>query len=200
MNIFSWTYFIFGMFPIVGLVLQYIKLEGKSWLYAFLVGVATCVVGFHLAAPWYTDYPVKVLYLTYGAFMLVAATLLSKKTEFLQVNWALGITLLLTFIVSEWWEWGTFIYGHLGLFGKEYFGSIEQIYVIVIFFVLVMYSRVQWSRFKITLLLIPIVVSLLVIAAYPSEIYSKNVWFIPRIVTYLCLGYVFVHGGTPHSS
>ena len=171
----------------------------RRWFYAFVSCFVAIIVSFHLVAP-YTDpfYPVKYLYLIYGAYFLIVLTSFVKKHGCSKFNKYLGLTCILAYVTSEYWEVPTFVCVHLcwllhlGWLGKYYAGSVNQIYLIVAFVLLVKYSKFSFNKRSITLLLIPFLVSAIVTILWPGWEHAVSTWLIARFACYICLGTAFL--------
>jgi len=191
--IFNVTYFLVGMFPVLGLLLQYIPLNGRKWYYTFAISFTAVISLFFCVAP-YTEakYPVKYLYLIYGAYFLVVLTCFVKKHGYSYFNKLLGITFILAYVTSEWWEIPVFVCGHLGWLGKTYEGSINQIYLILAFYLLIKYSKFSFNARALTLMAISLVIASLIQVLFPLYEFSSSYWMIARVAAYICLGAAFL--------
>ena len=78
------------------------------------------------------------------------------KYNYVNFNKLLGVTFILSYVTSEYWEIPTFVCGHFGWFEKIYEGSINQLYLIVCFILLVKYSKFSFSKNSMLLLLVPL--------------------------------------------
>lgn len=196
MKILNMIYFLVGMLPAFGLCLQYIKLKGRKWFVTVTILVILLIFIFYVFAPYNPPtnnptiayYPPKILYVSYGLFFETVLIAFVWKYGFSDFGKLLGLSLLLTHVVTEYWEIPIFVFGHLGLFGKYYAGSINQIYLIVSFVLLTYFSKFSFNKKSVLTLLIPIIVSFVIVSQYPDIIYCSSIWIIPRVVTYVCLG------------
>jgi len=190
--IFSIMYLFVGMLPVFGVALQYIKMSGRKWFHLTILSFIPAIATFFSIVSYDPAYPVKHLYLFYGSFLVVCLYLLTRKYGYDNYSKILGITCLLTYVSTEWWEIPVFFCGHFGLLGKQYYGSINQIYLVASFFLLLKYGKFRFNKLNTVLLIVPIVVSSVVIYHFPSMEYAGSIWLIARVTSWLLLGLVFL--------
>lgn len=181
--------FLTGMFPVVGYTLCHVKFNGKKWLV-----LTTCVIvffsmlAFTFAKQIDIEDPPTILYLSYAGFMIFFLVLLTRKYGYDKFNVLLGVTLLLTYVTTQWWEIPVYIFAVLGVFGKEYLGPWNQIYLATSFILALKMGKVKITKTNILLLLSSLVTSTLIIMRYPGLEYSGGVWMVNRFIGYACLG------------
>jgi len=173
-----------GLLPIAGILLYYIPLNGRRWLYGSLGSITALSIFFYFVARR-TDimYPPNLLFITYGGFLMVYLCFDSWMNNYKEFNKTLSMGLLLTYFSTEFWEIPVFVFALFGLFGKEYLGPWNQVYLFVVFYYLMHYSEIKPSK----KLLIPIGISALILMAYPEVIYSNSIWFVNRFIGYFFL-------------
>lgn len=193
------VYFLVGMLPVFGLLLQYIPLNGKKWFYLATASILSLILGFYLPTPYYSPsgnteyyYVPKHLYIVYGIFLGLVLCGFVLKYGYTFFGKLLGLSFLLTHVSTEYWEIPVFVYGHLGLFGKHYAGSINQVYLIASFCLLIYFSKFIFNKKSIAILIAPVLTSFIVITLYPEVTYTGSIWLIARFVTYVCLGLAFL--------
>lgn len=185
-----------GLSPIAGLLIILIEVRVKEWYLNFIkvvlpaLGIAYCILGL-ISNPTFPDYWQVLLYgLTVSLFL----HLLQRKNPDKNAK-VLGIVLIVTHLFSQYWEIPMFIIVHLGLFGYGYgyLGSIDQLYLILVFYLALRFSNISIAKKDLILLSAPIMFSTLAFFFYPVMIsYVSTLWFLVRCFSCFCLGKFFV--------
>ena len=190
------TYILVGFLPIFGLLLQHVRLNGKKWFLLFSSTFIPSMVVMYLLTPLYDPlspfYPMKFLIPIYGLFLMATLTGFVWKHGFMEFNKFLGITFLLVYVATEYWQIPVFVFGYLGLFGKYFTGVVNQAYLLVAFVLLVKFTNLRFTNVNMGLLVFPLVVSTIIQILYPCTIHSGSTWMISRFVNCFCLGGVFL--------
>lgn len=189
---------IFGLYMLVPfgyLVFYGTKLNGKKW---FLITEAMAAFGilFFFLNGFRLEplYPPRILYVTYGSFIMLFLYLMVRKHGYKHYEKILGITFILGYVLNEWWEIPVFIAGHIGYLGKEYCGSATQLFLIFAFLTLLRVSHLEITRQNIILMVLPVIASFFIILHFPTVDYSGTVWLVNRFMSYAALGTVFYRG------
>lgn len=105
----------------------------------------------------------------------------------------IGISLIVSHLLSQWWEIPLFIIAHLGLLGYEYFSSIDQLYLITVFYMALIFTNISIAKRDLLLLLTPLVFTSLAFYFKPVIIdYVTPLWLFARILSCFCLGKFFI--------
>jgi len=109
----------------------------------------------------------------------------------------LGLTLMMTNLFSQYWEAPLFAYAHLGLPGFKYLGSMDQIYLLLVFYLTLKFANISMDIGTVLYLSIPLIATILVFMYRPVIIYYVDpLWFTVRCISCFCLGKVFIERGT----
>lgn len=147
------------------ILINRVRLDGKHGRMCFAVSELLCatLTVFLLLDGLHWLYPTWDLGI-YVVFMMLHLAIFTSKFGSKQFNRALAVSLLLTFVLTEAWEFGVNVYAYLGLFGRSVIPIIHplnHIYVILCFFLAVKISGFRFTKVNITLLLIGILSSFL---------------------------------------
>jgi len=151
------------------------------------IGIAYCILG-QISNPAYPDYWQFLLY----------STAISVFLHFLQARnpdnntKVLGLVLIVSHLFSQYWEIPIFIMAHLGLL-YGYLGSIDQLYLILVFYLALRFSNISIAKRDLITLSIPLVFTTLAFYFYPVIIsYVSPLWFFARLLSCFCLGKFFI--------
>ena len=123
-----------GLSPVVGMSIILLNISIKKWYLTFIktvlatIGITYFILGF-TSKHMFPDYWQVLLYsITISLF----THFLQRKNPDKNTN-VLGIVLIVTHLFSQFWEIPMFIMGHLEIMGYVYLGSIDQLYLILVF-------------------------------------------------------------------
>lgn len=186
--------FIFqGVLPILGLIIIILKVKFETWLLTFIKiivpisGIFYFVLG-QRATP---QYPCHNLILFYSLVMSIFLHFLQIKNPD-KTTKVLGIFLMVSHLFSQYWEIPVFIAGHLNILGAKYLGSIDQLYLILIFYLTSYFTNISVDRETIMYLSIPLVFSAIALHVLPIGKPQMPLGYIVRSVSCFCLGKVFI--------
>ena len=153
-----------------------------------IMGIAYCILG-QIFSPAFPDYWQIFLYSLAVSFFL----------HFLQRKYpdknakVLGVVLIINHLFSQYWEVPIFIMVHIGMLGIGYLGSIDQLYLILVFYIALRFSNIYISKRDLIILLTPLVFTTITYILDPV-IYSyvPPQWFIVRCINCFCLGKFFL--------
>lgn len=137
----------------------------------------------------------------YMIFMMIYLAIFTSKFGLNNFNRALAVSLLLTFVVTEAWEFAVVVYAYLGLFGRTVipiFHPLDHIYVILCFFFAVKISNLRFTKKNITILLIGILSSFLFFPPFDIIPFKSGVgvyneqFLILRTITFLSFASAFL--------
>lgn len=187
--------------PVFAILVSRVKWDGKHGYRYFAVSellfVSVAVFLLLNGLDWL--YPTFDLGI-YVVFMMFFLALFTRKFGSQRFNRALAVSLLLTFVVTEAWEFAVVMYAYLGLFGRTIipiFHPLDHLYVILCFFLAVKISGVRFTKGNIVLLLIGILSSFLffppfdVIPCKIGEGVYNEQFLILRTITFLSFASVF---------
>jgi len=182
-----------GLSPVLGLFIILFEFNIKKWILTFIktvlptIGIAYCILG-QISNPAYPDYWQFLLY----------STAISVFLHFLQARnpdnntKVLGLVLIVSHLFSQYWEIPIFIMAHLGLL-YGYLGSIDQLYLILVFYLALRFSNISIAKRDLITLSIPLVFTTLAFYFYPVIIsYVSPLWFFARLLSCFCLGKFFI--------
>lgn len=183
-----------GLSPVVGIAIILMGIPIKKQVLKLikislaLFGAIYFIVGYmnYLAVP---DYWQVMLYsITISLFIhLLQGRNPDKGSK------VLGVSLIVSHLFSQWWEIPLFIIVHLGLLGYGYFGSMDQLYLILVFYMALRFTNISIAKSDLILLLIPLVFTSLAFYFRPVIIYYVNpLWFFARALSCFCLGRFFI--------
>jgi len=183
-----------GFSPVIGLSIILLEIPIKKWYLTFIktvlpsLGIAYCISGqiSHYAFP---DYWQIFLY----------SIVISLFLHFLQRKYpdknakVLGVVFIVNHLFSQYWEIPFFIMVHIGILGIGYLGSIDQLYLILVFYLALKFSNISIAKGDLIILLTPLVFTTISYLLDPV-IYSyvPPQWFIVRCVNCFCLGKFFL--------
>ena len=152
------------------------------------MGIAYCILG-QISNPAFPDYWQIFLYSIAVSLFL----------HFLQRKYpdknakVLGVVLIVNHLFSQYWEVPIFIMVHIGMLGIGYLGSIDQLYLILVFYIALRFSNISIAKGDLIILLTPLVFTTITYLLDPV-IYSyvPPQWFIVRCVNCFCLGKFFL--------
>lgn len=174
-----------GAMPIVAVLLSRVKLNGWHWLVATELGLAG-----GLSFYWVYGRMDKRLIIFYGLFIMLYLALMTWRLGHVQFSRAVSITLLLGYVLTEYWEIPNFIAGYLGFFEKNYVSWTNQAYLLVVIYLLLQFTRIRLTSTNLLYFLIPLSYSSLVLINFPSPVHAGGSWYVSRILCFIFLGSV----------
>lgn len=192
MNFYNLYKFAVGCLPVLGLMINKIKLNGWEWFAASEL----VILGLTLTN-WFFGEKDRLLITFYGGFMAIFLLLITLKLGHHHFNQALSITLLLSYVLTEYWEIPVFFCGFLGLFGKTYHGPVNQIYLLVTIILLLQVSKLKINTTNLLYFLTPLSMSGLVLLSYPAIQYAGSFWYLSRGLCFMFLGSLFLMESKP---
>jgi len=190
------TFMAQGLSPVIGLSIILLEIPIKKWFINFIktvlsmTGIAYFILG-QISSPPFPDPWQLLLYsLTVSIFLHFLDIRNPDKT-----TKVLGVVLIVAHLFSQWWEIPMFIIVHLGLFGYGYgyLGSIDQLYLILVFYLALRLSNISIAKKDLMLLSAPIIFSTLAFCLNPIMIsYVTPTWFFARCLSCFCLGKFFL--------
>jgi len=148
------------------------------------MGITYYILG-QILNPPFPDSPQVLLYsLTISLFL----HFLDKKNPD-KTTRVLGIVLIVTHLFSQFWEIPMFIMGHLEIMGYVYLGSIDQLYLILVFYLALRFCNISIAKKDLIILLTPIIFTTIAFI-FDSVIYTSvpPLWFFSRCLSCFCLG------------
>lgn len=136
----------------------------------------------------------------YMVFMMLFLALFTSKLGLSHFNSAVAVSILLTFVVTEAWEFAVVVYAYLGLFGRTVipiFHPLDHIYVILCFYLALKISGFRFSKVNITLLLTGILSSFLFFPPFDIIPFQEGVgvynpqFLVLRTITFLAFAVAF---------
>lgn len=183
-----------GLSPVAGLLIILFEVKIKKWFLNFIktilpiFGISYCILG-QTTNPPFPDYWQILLY---SLSMSVFLHLLQNRNPDKNAK-VLGITLIVSHLFSQYWEIPIFIIVHLGILGYGYLGSIDQLYLVLIFYLALRFSNISIAKRDLVTLSIPLVFTTLAFYFYPVIIsYVSPLWFFARFLSCFCLGKFFI--------
>ena len=182
-----------GLSPVAGLLIILSEIKVKKRLITFtktilsIFSISYCILG-QITNPPFPDYWQILLY---SLSMSVFLHLLQNRNPDKNAK-VLGITLIVSHLFSQYWEIPIFIMAHLGLL-YGYLGSIDQLYLILVFYRALRFSNISIAKRDLITLSIPLVFTTLAFYFYPVIIsYVSPLWFFARLLSCFCLGKFFI--------
>jgi len=184
-----------GFSPVIGLSLILLEIPIKKWYLTFIkialptLGIVYCILGQIISNSAFPDYWQILLYSIAVSLFL---HLLERKNPD-KTTKVLGIVLIVTHLFSQYWEIPLFIIVHLGLLGYGYLGSVDQLYLVLVFYLALRFSNISIAKKDLIILSIPLIFSTLAFYFYPIIIsYVSPLWFLARLISCICLGVFFL--------
>jgi len=189
MKYFLWNLVIIfiGMMPVIAIIINKINLNGFMWLIMTEILIASFLLIYRI----YGVFSINLVPF-YGVFFMVYLALMTFKLGHRNFNKAMSITLLLSYVLTEYWEIPIFVSGYLGLFDKEYATWTNQAYLLIVFGLLIKNSGIKFNLTNLMYFLIPLCLSAIVFINFPSFNYAGSMWFLSRIICFVFLGTVFL--------
>lgn len=182
-----------NLLPVIGLLVLVLKVKvGKEFL-TFIKYIIPIVgmIYFILGQRVEPAYPCHDIYLFYSLVIPLFLHFFQirnpdKKTE------VLGVFLMVSHLFSQYWEIPVFIAGHLNILGAKYLGSIDQIYLILVFYLAIKYANISIDGHVFLDLLIPIIFSALALYLVPIGNPQMPLGYFVRGTSCFFLGKVFI--------
>lgn len=196
---FLWTFmFIFqGLLPIFGILIFIYQIKpGKTLLnmitfFVPIIGILYFILG-QIVRPLY---PCHDLVLFYSLVMPLFLHFSQLKNPDKMAK-VLGIFLMVSYLFSQYWEIPVFIAGHLNILGAKYLGSIDQMYLILVFYLTLKFANTSIDNKTIMYLSIPLLFSSIALHILPLGEPQMPLGYIVRGVSCFCLGKVFIDRST----
>jgi len=152
--------FIVCFSPVFAVLVSRVKLDRTYFVVSELLLASVTVFLFLDGIQWYPSFDLTV----YMLFMMFNLAIFTFKFGQERFSHAVAVSLLLTFIITEAWEFAVVVYAYLGLFGNTMVPIIHplnHIYVIVCFYFAVKISGFHFTKTNITILLLTLLCSFL---------------------------------------
>ena len=172
-----------GLLPAMALLVSGVKMQG--WKYLI---VLECFMGGVLV--FYSIYGQIDMYLIrfYGIISMIFLFLMTIRLGPNNFNRALSITMLFSFVLTEYWEIPVFMAGFLGLLDMEYSTWINQLYLLLALVLLFYEAGLKINPITVLYFLIPLSLSAIIIVNFPLPIYAGGFWYMSRFITFVFLG------------
>ena len=187
-----------GLSPVLGLSLIALELNIKKWILKSikitlpLMGIAYFILGLNQLL--HAD---KVQILLYSVAISLFLHYLQKRNPDKNAQ-VLGIVLIVTHIFTQYWEIPLFILAHLGHPAFGYHGSIDQVYLLLVFYLGLRFTKKTIEMKDLILLLIPLIVTTLVFYSNPIAFtYVTPAYFLVRCISCICIGKFFLDRRLP---
>lgn len=182
-----------GLSPVLGLSLIVLEINLKKRVLKVikialpLMGIIYFLLGLNRLL--YVD---KVQILLYSISISMFLHFLQKRNPDKNAK-VLGIVLIVTHIFVQYWEIPHFIMAHLGSTVFGYHGSIDQIYLILVFYLGIQFTQKRIDTGDILLLSIPLIFTTAVFISNPvSFTYVTPLYFLVRCTSCFCIGKFFL--------
>lgn len=185
-----------GLSPVLGLSLIVLEINLKKWVLKVikialpLMGIIYFLLGLNRLL--YAD---KVQIFLYSISISMFLHFLQKRNPDKNAK-VLGIVLIVTHIFVQYWEIPHFIMAHLGSTVFSYHGSIDQIYLILVFYLGLKFTQRKIDKWDILLLSTPLIFTTAVFISNPiSFTYVTPTYFLVRCTSCFCVGKFFLRRG-----
>ena len=191
-----WTiiFLVEGLSPVVGLIIIAFEVDVKKWLLTFIKNMLTIIGTTYMLLGIMNSnlFPDKEQLILYSVSICLFLHYLQIKNPDKTAK-VLGIVLIVTHLFNQYWEIPLFILAHLGIPPFEYHGSIDQIYLLLVFYVALRFANIKIAKKDIVLLSIPLLTTTLAFVSNPVAFqYVTPLWFLVRCLSCFCLGKFFV--------
>jgi len=183
-----------GFSPVLGLYIIAFGVDVKNWVLTIIktslpiMGIVYFTLGI-IRSPTYS---VNEQFLLYSITISIFLHFLQIKNPDKPAN-VLGITLIVTHLFSQFWEFPLFIMAHLGVPPFTYHGSIDQIYFLLVFYLGLRFTDKIIEKRDIIILAIPLIATTLTFISNPVAFqHMTPIWFLVRCLSCLCLGKFFL--------
>jgi len=182
-----------NLLPVIGLLVIILKVKvGKGFL-TFLkimipiVGIIYFVMGRRPSA----GYPCNDIYLFYSLVIPLFLHFFQMRNPD-NITKVLGIFLMVSHLFSQYWEIPVFIAGHLNILGAKYLGSIDQLYLILVFYLAIKYANISMDGHVFLDLVTPLFFSTIALFLIPIGSPQMPVGYFVRGISCLFLSKVFI--------
>ena len=182
-----------GLSPVLGLSLIVLQTNLKKWVLKLikialpLMGITYFLLGLNKLL--YVD---KVQILLYSVTISLFLHFLQKRNPDKNAK-VLGIVLIVTHIFVQYWEIPHFVMAHLGSAVFGYHGSIDQVYLILVFYLGLRFTQKTIDKGDILLLSIPLIFTTAVFISNPTSFtYVTPTYFLVRCTSCFCVGKFFL--------
>lgn len=190
---FAFMFIFQGILPVVGflILVSKFKIEKEFLTIIKLIIPMVGLIYFMLGQRASLPYPCNVLVLFYSFIM-------SLFLHFFQIRnpekptKVLGIFLMVSHLFSQYWEIPVFIAGHLNILGAKYLGSIDQLYLILVFYLAIKYANISIDGHVFLDLLTPLFFSTITLFLIPIGTPQMPIGYIVRSISCFFLGKVFI--------
>lgn len=172
-----------GMLPVMAIFVSGVKMQG--WRY--LIVVESFMGGILV---FYSIYGQTDMYLIrfYGIISMIFLFLITIRIGPNNFNRALSITMLFSFVLTEYWEIPVFMAGFLGVLDMKYSTWINQLYLLLALVLLFYEAGLKINPITSLYFLVPLSLSAIVFIGFPLPINAGGLWYISRIITSVFLG------------
>lgn len=182
-----------NLLPVIGLLVIILKVKvGKGFL-TFLkfmipiVGIIYFIMG-RRSSP---GYPCNDIYLFYSLVIPLFLHFFQMRNPD-KMTKVLGIFLMVSHLFSQYWEIPVFVAGHLNILGAKYLGSIDQLYLILVFYLAIKYSNISIDGYVLLDLLTPMFFSVIALFLAPIGNPQMPLGYFVRGISCLFLSKVFI--------
>ena len=195
-SVFYLTFFKFMVCfsPVFALLVSRLKMDRKYFVISQLFCGVLTVFFFFDGLHWIPSFNLSI----YMVFMMLNLVIFNLKFGSDQFSRTLAISLFLTFLTTEVWEFAPFVYGYLGLFGNfilPFTHPLDHIYVILCFCLAVKLASLRLTKVNVAILIGMLLCSFLFFgptAIFPVQYHGYNPQFyIMRAITFASFATVF---------
>lgn len=177
--------------PIYGLLLSYVEINGKKWfILSEIVALIATIFLFFGGLGWYPPHALAL----YSVFMMLNLAILTHRFGFNNFNKALAVSLILSFITTEVWEFAVFVYGYLFIYGNSVIPIIHLMnhtYVVFSFYLAAKISNLRLTKVNVAILITMLLSSFLFFEPIELIPESQENFNILRTITFLSFASVF---------
>lgn len=170
-------------------------MKGRKWF--ILSEILSLIVTIFLFLGGLGWYPPHALAL-YSVFMMLNLAIFTYKFGYEQFGRALGVSLILSFITTEVWEFPVFVYGYLFIFGNSVLPMIhllDHTYVIFSFYLAAKISNLYLTKTNMMILTTMLLSSFLFFEPIELIPESQEHFNILRFITFASFAVVFYFWG-----
>lgn len=183
-----------GFSPMFAMFVSRVKLDRKYFVVSELLFAAVTAFLFFDGLHWIPPFDLCI----YQVFMMLNLAIFTFKFGREGFSRALAVSLLLTFIITEVWEFAAFVYGYLGWGGHSslpILHPLNHIYVLVCFLLATKISGLRFTKLNVTILVTALLCSFLFFeptAIFPivSRGYNPQ-FFLMRTIAFSTFASVF---------
>lgn len=190
---FAVMFIVQGSLPVLGLIIILLKVKVETWFLTFIkivlpiAGISYFVLGRRVTP----GYPCNSLILFYSLILSLFLYFLQRRNPDKPTK-VLGVFLMVSHLFSQYWEIPSFIAGHLNILGAKYLGSIDQLYLILVFYLAIKYANISIDGHVLLDLLTPLLFSTIALFLIPIGTPGMPLGYFVRGVSCLFLSKVFI--------